>query len=136
MEPDWAAPPIVLGDTVLLHGESLKVAGVLIAHAVEQRKRLGQPVPKKLLDVRDATAQAYAEQQRRHGDVANATALQDFTHERIGTDEAARILGVTRRHVQRIARSLDGHQDRSGRWHFDRGQVDDYARYRPLTGAA
>lgn len=47
-------------------------------------------------------------------------------HEWISTNEAAQILGLSRRRVQQLAAGGMGRQDASGRWHLSRARVHAY----------
>lgn len=53
---------------------------------------------------------------------------EQSTYEPIGIGTAARILGVTQRHVRRIAADLDGTRIDGRFWIFDREVVEAYAR--------
>ena len=56
-----------------------------------------------------------------------AVQQQQSTHDLIGIAAAARILGVTQRHVRRIAADLDGVRIDGRFWIFDRQVVVAYA---------
>lgn len=56
----------------------------------------------------------------------NSGAEQESDHDRIGTIEAAAILGVSTRHIRRIAHDLDGHKIGNS-WSFSRTAVAQYA---------
>lgn len=60
---------------------------------------------------------------RRQRDVAKRPIPQGLS---IGSTEAAEILGCSRRHVQRIASSLDGRRTSAGALEFDRNVVMAY----------
>lgn len=117
------------GNAILLQGAALRTVQFYFfigvnKKKVESRKEPTTYVHRILEELNEATRQ---EQRERHGDVAIRTIPEASL---IDSSEAAEILGYTRRHVQRIARSLDGRRAGSGAgaWQFDRDVVVAYRR--------
>lgn len=118
-------PPLQnLGSSVLLQGVALADAYYLVAAGLKESRSRQQKIPPRMFVLQDEIESALRSynQQRRQSEVAKLPVPHNYS---IGTDEAANILGRSRRHVQRIAKSLDG--QRSGKsWTFDRRIVEAY----------
>lgn len=127
-------PPALLrlGPAVVLQGNALRGVFMLCVIAIRKREREGikpSASDRKLLAELELATRA--NQPERPDEVAvkpiPATYLVD-------TAGAAEILGCSRRHVQRIARSLDGQRSRPGNtWVFDKRIV---VAYRDTESAA
>jgi len=83
--------------------------------------RFGRPMPRSVVRAREildrALTSAMSLQRRGIG-----SEEQEYDSSNIGTDEAAELLKVTRRTVQRNAEALGGRQV-SGAWVFDREAI-------------
>nr|WP_218679822.1 hypothetical protein [Rhodococcus qingshengii] len=113
---------------ILLRGSAISEMYYLVSVAIKQLQRDGyRPSPHVLnlqeelrlgaLDAKDELSR------RRQRDVAKPPIPQGLS---IGSTEAAEILGCSRRHVQRIASSLDGRKGSAGALIFDRNVVMAY----------
>lgn len=113
-----------LGAAVLLQDLALRDTYYLVSLAISYRKRQGIRPDVRVLALQTELGAAVHADRLRHDDVAEAPIEQSQS---IGTDEAAALLGMSRRQVQRIARSLDGQRSRPGTtWVFDRRVVVAY----------
>jgi hypothetical protein len=74
-----------------------------------------------------AAAQLPSVSESGHRDATSVVPLQSSLEDNIGTREAAMILQISQRHVQRLAATLDGRRLSSGTWVFDRSAVLAYA---------
>ena len=139
MNPEGRPRPLpvqVLGSAVLLQEEA--VLQVLTALGVYERslKANGaQPSP-RLLGLQRAFALAALAVHAQNGDVSqvrqrdatlDASQPDSTQTAQIGTREAAQMLGVTTRQVQRLAATLDGRRLANGHIIFDRLAVQSYA---------
>ncbi|WP_155957039.1 hypothetical protein [Rhodococcus sp. UNC23MFCrub1.1] len=114
------------GSAVLLQGSALRAVQFYYHIGVRKReaemRRAATPYVRHILD--EITAATRMEQDERQDDVAESPCPAEYAVDSAG---AAEILGCTRRHVQRIARSLDGQRSRTGTsWVFDRRIVAAY----------
>lgn len=102
------------------------LGGVLYAlgHFVHERDRAGRGVP---AEVRAAHCWLNTMSSTRHEESCDYTELDH--DDLIGTAEAAALLGLTQRQVQRLKNDLGGAQ-LSGRFIFARRQVVEYAEAR------
>lgn len=117
-------PPVQqLGAAVLLQGRGVEVAFLAAAATERVLTERGQPVPRGLPELTAALRAAVSPTRR--SDVARDTDSARSDHDRITAHEAAKVLGVTTRSVQRLARTLDGRKV-AGRWTFDRDLVAEY----------
>ena len=107
-----------LGDALLIQGDAVEGLRFAVAVALAARKRNGLPVPVPLAELaaelavggqRDTTSKA-------HNDTEGRQA------EWIDTQEAARMLGCSKRQARRQAPLLGGHLA-GGRWLLDRRAV-------------
>jgi hypothetical protein len=126
----------VLGAAVLFQGpavlDQLAASGAMI----RELKASGMQVPPRVLEEQRALAVAAAairgQQQpvshpRQHDTTFDAAQQDSTSTVQIGTREAAQILGVTSRQVQRLAATLDGRRLANGHLIFDRLAVEAYA---------
>lgn len=113
-----------LGAAVLLQDIALRDAYYLVSLAISYRKRQGVRPDVRVLTLQAELGAAVHEHRLRHDDVAKTPIKQSHS---IGTDEAAALLGMSRRQAQRIASSLDGQLSGAGAWEFDRRTVEAYA---------
>ena len=134
-----ATPPVQrLGRAVLLQGPVLLEVRHLLALGARERQRRDALAPspglRHLLAVlSEAVAEDGAMTPPRHGDVAAGAGPGDSGVERveeITTDEAAAILALGRRQVQRLAPSIGSRKVPGGALAFDRGAVLAYAAQR------
>lgn len=93
-----------------------------------RRRLVGQPVPAALAELHTHLVMSA------HGPHIEMPAAPSTSRpvEVIDAQEAAGILGVTARHVRRLAADLDGHRI-AGRWVFNRQNVIDYAEGRTAS---
>lgn len=103
-----------------LTDEQTAVARYAVAEVIRRRRLTGQPLPPQLTALACALSSRGPEP-----DVAQS----DSEPERIGSAQAAKLIGCTRRHISRIATDLDGHQV-AGRWTFNMAAVIEYAQAR------
>lgn len=123
-----------LGHAVLITGPALADTRNCVLRAVRVLRSDGIAPPPRLQDLVTALEVAIAaDALSRNGqcDVASPDLLTPLlsVQQRIGTTEAASILGLSRRHVQRIAHSLEGKRVGSRMWTFDRDTVATYRRH-------
>lgn len=87
-----------------------------------RRRLVGQPVPAALAELHTHLAMSA------HGQPAEVPAAPSTPRpvEVIDAQEAATILGISARHVRRLAADLGAHRI-AGRWVFNRQNVIDYA---------
>jgi hypothetical protein len=117
------------------------VAYYCVAAVIRGRQRTGEPIPEWLrrhfeqLDavIRDGSSDSAARASRSGHELSDhATQLEcdgSTSSELIGAREAAEILGLSKRQVQRLAGDLDG-QVVGGRWLYKRTIVCEYAEAR------
>lgn len=130
-------PPVqILGDSVLMRGPAVLDQLAAMGALVRELKRSGLQVPPRILDQQLAfalTTKVIRDKQEptsqvRHRDATSEASQQDLTSTvQIGTREAAQMLGVTPRQVQRLAATLDGRRLANGHLIFDRLAVEAYA---------
>jgi len=118
------------GSVVLLQGPAVLDVWQLVALGVRAAKRDGIALARVAVlqgVLAAAAAEVRAASECGHGDVAQepTRALSDPS-EPLTTREVATMLGLSPRQTQRMARTLDARQLRSGRLLFDRGAVDAY----------
>ncbi|MDV6292244.1 helix-turn-helix domain-containing protein [Rhodococcus aetherivorans] len=118
----------VLGTAVVITGPALADAYYLITAGMQYAHRSGYSTT-RFKPLQEALGAAVAQSRTRHNDVAPPPIDTDCTPELIDVTEAAHMLALSKRQVQRIARSLDG-RIIGGRWLFDRNAVSDYANQR------
>jgi len=119
-----------LGSAVLLQGPAVVDVWRLVALGVRAAHRDGIGLA-RVDHLQAVLAAAAAEVRATSGtgqcDVAQVPARATCDpSEPLSTREAANLLGLSPRQTQRMARTLDAHQLRSGRLIFDRGAVDAY----------
>ncbi len=119
-----------LGSAVLLQGPAVVDVWHLVALGVRAAQRDGIGLA-RVDHLQAVLAAAAAEVRATSGtgqcDVAQVPARATCDpSEPLSTREAADLLGLSPRQTQRMARTLDAHQLRSGRLIFDRGAVDAY----------
>jgi len=119
-----------LGSAVLLQGPAVVDVWHLVALGVRAARRDGIGLA-RVDHLQAVLAAAAAEVRATSGtgqcDVAEVPARATCDpSEPLSTREAADLLGLSPRQTQRMARTLDAHQLRSGRLIFDRGAVDAY----------
>ncbi|WP_157695085.1 hypothetical protein [Nakamurella panacisegetis] len=119
------------GPAIVITGLALLDARRLITRGIQAGRRDGiQPHPRlqRLMAALDDALEADAVSRNGHHDVAETDPLPALAAapDQIGTREAANILGLSSRQVQRIARSLEGHRTPSRHWTFDRTAVEAY----------
>ncbi len=127
-------PPLQrFGGMVMVQGVAVQDAYYLLSVGLRGTRRGGAAVPGRFLQLQAELAAAAAEVRAsatgRH-DVAPVAPQQYSEREdTIGTAEAAGILRLSHRQVQRIAADLDG-RFVGGCWCFDRLAVESYAAHR------
>ena len=92
---------------------SPRVEWIQLKSALAAQRILDQAKPMSHPRQRDATS--------------NAAQQHSTSPAQIGSREAAHLLGVTTRQVQRLAASLEGHRLANGHYIFDRSTVQAYA---------
>ncbi len=119
-----------LGSAVLLQGPAVVDVWHLVALGVRAARRDGiglARVDHLQAELAAAAAEVRATSGTGQCDVAQVPARATCDpSEPLSTREAADLLGLSPRQTQRMARTLDAHQLRSGRLIFDRGAVDAY----------
>ncbi len=130
MSGDQAPAVQQLGSAVLLQGPAVVDVWRLVALGVRAAHRDGIGLA-RVDHLQAVLAAAAAEVRATSGtgqcDVAQVPARATCDpSEPLSTREAANLLGLSPRQTQRMARTLDAHQLRSGRLIFDRGAVDAY----------
>ena len=118
------------GRFVLLHDSGVVDVWRLVALGVRAARRDGiglARVDHLQAELAAAAAEVRATSGTGQCDVAQVPARATCDpSEPLSTREAADLLGLSPRQTQRMARTLDAHQLRSGRLIFDRGAVDAY----------
>jgi hypothetical protein len=122
----------VLGGAVLLRGPAVLDALNLVALGVRETRRRDGIEPSPGLQTLIAGLAAAADQVRAqamsdagHRDVAEqANRAQSAALQRVGTREAAQMLGLTTRQTQRLAAELGGSRGPGHAWTFDLGVVE------------
>lgn len=110
----------------MLREEDLRACCFLVADAIRARRSTAAPIPAWLRRTHDHLTAELADLASRTG---HETGTGEPHSELIGATEAARVIGVSERHIRRLAADLDGR--RAGRaWVFDRRTVTEYARAR------
>jgi len=116
-------------NAVILTGPALVDAYYLINAGIRYTRRNGI-TPHRFQALQNALGTAVAKAQPGPCDVApTPKPAPSEQEELIGAREAATILGLSKRQVQRIAHSLDGRLA-AGRWVFDRNAVQAYRAHR------
>jgi hypothetical protein len=114
------------GGTVILQGITVIRCAAMVDRGVRAARRDGiAPSPDITALAEVLTAAARHVMQRQH-DVVQVSTPQRSDQE-IGSAQAAAILHLGIRQVQRIARSLGGRRTPSGTWAFDSDTVTAYA---------
>ncbi|MGV9795558.1 helix-turn-helix domain-containing protein [Gordonia sp. NPDC003422] len=104
-----------------------KVALWVLAEFKRRRRIVGQPIPAAVADLHTHLLMSAC------GPSPEPARAQSKPAEQVDTLQAADLLGITPRHVRRLARDLDG--QRIGRqWVFNRTTVIDYAQGRTHHG--
>lgn len=118
---------------VLVEAEHIAVLRYAVATAVREKRRVGMAPSPALVELHQAAEHAYRQAMSltRHDDTPPAPVEQPSTW--IDTDQAARILGVTRRQAQRLARTLDARRVGQA-WTFDPDRVHEYQRKKRNNG--
>jgi len=119
-----------LGAAVLLQGAAVPEISYLVGLGVRYRANLDGAAPsvrqrqllRILADAAEATLAAPAT--GGHADIPAAPHLGESVVG-VGTAEVASVLGVTARHVRRLAADLDGRRVK-GAWRFERAAVIAY----------
>lgn len=89
-----------------------------IAEVIRLRRLTGQPIPAWLRSLACAMSSPGPEKQ---------VVQSDSSKPEIGSAQAAKIIGCSRRHISRIHTDLDGRMV-AGRWVFNEDAVLEYAR--------
>ena len=129
-----------LGAAVLLQGPALAEVAYLASLGLRHRAAVDGAPPsvrqRQLLRILADAAEASLALPPTPGGHADLAAGPDLEESMfvgmVGTAEAASVLGVSPRHVRRLARSLDGRRVK-GAWTFDRHAVVAYATQRKET---
>lgn len=106
----------------------LRCAYQCAAEVIRQRRLVGAPIPKWLrLHYRSLERQLRLSLvvSQLGPDTATGSVSLEVAPQLISAREAAAILGVSRRHITRIANTLDG-TFVDGRWLFNRDTVTEY----------
>ncbi|KMV22378.1 helix-turn-helix domain-containing protein [Mycobacterium heckeshornense] len=104
----------------------LRAAYFCVAEVVRRRRLSGQPIPSWLrghFDRLDRAVRAAAASTSGH---ESGCAEQELQQQWLTATQAAQALGVSARHVRRLAADLDG-QLVGGRWLFPAAAVSEYA---------
>lgn len=123
-----------LANAVVLSGPALADTYYLICAGIRYTRRNGY-TPDRFRALQNTLGAAAAAAHTGHRDDApTPTPAHSPQEDLIGAQEAAHMLGLSKRQVQRIARSLDGRLA-GGRWVFDRAAVAAYHAHRKDTAA-
>ena len=127
-------PPLQrFGGMVMVQGVAVQDAYYLLSVGLRDTRRGGAAVPSRFLQLQAELAAAAAEVRAsatgQHDGAPVAPQPHSEGEDNIGTAEAASILGLSNRQVQRLAADLDGHHV-GGCWCFDRLAVESYAHHR------
>ena len=107
-----------------LSGDDTERALYCVVELIEYRRRFGVPIPGWMLRLHQRFDLASLTSPSGHETVCDEPQLN--TEVLIGSREAANILGLSTRHVRRLAADLDG--ERRGRdWWFKTSTVTEYA---------
>lgn len=112
-----------------LPADELRAAYYCAAEVVRRRQLVGQPIPEWLhrhFDQLDAEVRLSRSGQEFDIAVGQLAHSGPTSPSLISAHEAAQILGISKRQVQRLAADLDG-QLIGGRWLFERETVETYA---------
>lgn len=122
-----------LANAVVLSGPALADTYYLICAGIRYTRRNGYtPDRFRALQETLGNAAAAAAHPRHRDDAPTPEIAHSPPDELIGAQEAAHMLGLSKRQVQRIARSLDGRLA-AGRWVFDRAAVAAYHAHRKAS---
>ena len=122
------APPVQqLGAAVVLQGAALANVRRCVRLAQRVSARDGIRLGHWFDDLTCALDAAMSDLGHADVDTRPSVPQSLSTDKRIGTKEAAAMIGLSERQVRRIAASLDGNQLPSGAWHFDADAVAAYA---------
>ncbi|MDF3309883.1 helix-turn-helix domain-containing protein [Rhodococcus sp. T2V] len=126
-----------LGNALLLQGPAIADAYWLVSTGIRAAERNGHAVRPDVYRLQALLGECHRDalSALRHHDVAPPPDDESSDVELISTREAAEVLNVSPRHVQRIAASLDGRRT-AGRWIFDRAVVEAYAAHANAGEAA
>ncbi len=127
-------PPLQrFGAMVMVQGVAAQDAYYLLSVGLRDTRRGGAAVPSRFLQLQAELAAAAAEVRAsatgQHDGAPVAPQPHSAREDTIGTAEAARILRLSHRQVQRLAADLDG-RFIGGCWCFDRCAVVSYAAHR------
>ncbi|MGV0624964.1 helix-turn-helix domain-containing protein [Mycolicibacter minnesotensis] len=92
----------------------------VVAEVMLNRQRHGQPIPDRLRDLVLYVSACG------HETSSTGTSLSQENDDMIDTEQAAKILDVSIRHIRRLASDLDGRKP-NGRWLFHRNTVTEYS---------
>ena len=124
-------PPVLsLTGSVLLTGPALTDAYYLVAAGIRYTRHNGHPIPARFETLLTVIGEQRAKSQPGQCDTLTPAPRQHCeTEELIGSQQAADILGVSKRQTQRLAADLDGRLA-GGHWVFDKKAVEAYAAQR------
>lgn len=128
-------PPLQrFGGVVLVQGQAVTDAYYLVSVGLRAVRHGTAPIPGRFVLLQAALAAASAEARAvaasgQHDVAPVAPQPHSAGEDTIGTVEAASILGLSNRQVQRLAADLDG-RFIGGCWCFDRLAVESYAHHR------
>jgi hypothetical protein len=120
---------------VNLPADDIRAAYYCAAAVIRSRQRTGAPIPdwlRRHFDQLDTEIRASSMSRSGHQFNDAVRELASGLTSPIGADEAAQILGISKRQAQRLAADL-GARLVGGRWLFERDVVDDYAEGRNQT---
>ncbi|MGQ4618447.1 hypothetical protein [Nocardia sp. R7R-8] len=103
-----------------LDGIEIRAAYYCLSEMMRHRRRAGLPIPDSVRRLYDKL-----DWEIRFGTEPSFSPVAEIP-DAIGTDEAARILCMSKRYVRQIASDFDGVRI-SGTWHFSRRAVEEYA---------
>lgn len=109
-----------------LTDSQVQAAVYALAEFKRRRRIVGQPIP-------TAVAELHTHLLMSACGPEPPPAQRQSTPEQVDTLQAADLLGITPRHVRRIAADLDG-QRIAGRWIFNRNNIIDYREGRTHHG--
>jgi Helix-turn-helix domain len=116
--------------SVALPADELRAAYYCVAEVVRRRQLSGQPIPhwlRRHFDRLDAEVRLSRSGQDSDSTVGQLVPSGPTSPSLISAYEAAQILGISKRQVQRLAADLDG-EIVAGRWLFKRETVQTYAK--------
>ncbi|MFF3180258.1 helix-turn-helix domain-containing protein [Rhodococcus pyridinivorans] len=112
------APVVRLGDSVLVSGPAVDVMRYAVRVAIDARKRNGYSASRDLALLAESLS-SIGHDDNNSGRTEESGSVGELCPDQISTDEAAQLIGCSKRTAQRLAPGLGGRQI-GGRWFLDR----------------